>query len=296
MSRNLFLDIFEYEKRKKIPRAELWIGNSIFENLGLKNNIQSRLQLCQELGMDCFFFPLSLTEPTFSPCTYQYFTIPEVRKYIDKINLPLGVILDGPFQHLCRKWGIFAALSLLNDPDKLHSEYKETILLLASAIALMTPLKLDAVVLADDIAYHETTYFSLNLFETLIAPYYREIVNMIHEGQCLAMFHSDGNWSNIFPSLVDCGFDGFAGCQWECMDLVSLKQIAKVFFMTGIDLPLLESDCLGTPERKTWGKQIKALFAERNFVLTSSCGMHAIKHFENLKQIYKWMDELIFDE
>lgn len=118
MEQGLFLESWGGKERKRIPRAELWIGSDVFGTLGLQDNIQARFMLCSELRMDCLFLPLSLGEKITRPPMYRSFTISEIKENIEERNLPLGIILDGPFQCLCQKWGVVRTLSLLDDPGK----------------------------------------------------------------------------------------------------------------------------------------------------------------------------------
>lgn len=66
----------------------------------------------------------------------------------------------------------------------------------------------DIIVLADDYAGNDTTFFSPAVFETFIFPRLRKIVAAIHEEGAKVIKHSDGNLWPILDRIVDAGVDG----------------------------------------------------------------------------------------
>jgi uroporphyrinogen decarboxylase len=81
----------------------------------------------------------------------------------------------------------------------------------------------DAVLFGSDLAFNTNTLMSPAQFDEFIAPYLKELVDIVHEKGKKAIKHSDGNIWPILDSLIDIGFDGIHPVQPQCMDLKEVK-------------------------------------------------------------------------
>ena len=104
---------------------------------------------------------------------------------------------------------------------------------------------------------------------------------------------SEEEASEIIDDLINCRFDGLAGCEPECLDLISLKKTfgSKITFMTGIQADLLYADRLTLTQKHSFIKTIDALGENGGFVLCSATGVSSAKALERLKDLYQWADE-----
>jgi len=65
----------------------------------------------------------------------------------------------------------------------------------------------DIIVLADDYAGNQTTFFSPAHFEEFVRPRLKRMVDAIHDAGAMVIKHSDGNLWRILDRIVDTGVD-----------------------------------------------------------------------------------------
>jgi hypothetical protein len=83
----------------------------------------------------------------------------------------------------------------------------------------------DIISIADDTAYKNRVMYSPKIFEELVAPRYKELIDYIHKRGCLTFYHSDGFTEPFFPGLIKAGFDGIQSLEPAAgMDLKHLKE------------------------------------------------------------------------
>ena len=82
----------------------------------------------------------------------------------------------------------------------------------------------DIISIADDTAYKNRVMYNPKIFEELVAPRYKELINYLHRRGRLTFFHSDGYTEPYFPGLIEAGFDGIQSLEPAAgMDLKHLK-------------------------------------------------------------------------
>lgn len=122
----------------------------------------------------------------------------------------------------------------------------------------------DAVLLLEDMGYKNGLFCSPTVYDQMIFPYYREIVEYIHSKGLFAMLHSCGGIKEALPLIVDAGFDMLnpmevkAGCR--LLDFAEQYK-DKFVFMGGFDARIFESGDLPyiRSEVKQWLDQIKRM-------------------------------------
>ena len=65
----------------------------------------------------------------------------------------------------------------------------------------------NAIAVTDDIAGNKGLLFSANDFLELVWPTYQQMAHIIKRRGLYAFFHSDGDISEIIPTLIEAGFD-----------------------------------------------------------------------------------------
>ena len=65
----------------------------------------------------------------------------------------------------------------------------------------------DCVVLCDDLGYNAGTFASPGTLETLVFPYFVEIVDFFHSRGVMAELHTCGSTAAVMPQIVSAGFD-----------------------------------------------------------------------------------------
>lgn len=278
---------------KRIPRGEMWLGHGLFHDLGWKDDLESRLRLCHDLAMDIVFLPVASPHPHNHLFNYRFFSSDEVSRLVtENHGLLVGVIIDGPFQHLSQKMGLQHLLHQWLTPG-MRATLQEGAAKVGQLVSACLECKPDALVIADDIAYHRSTFVSPRDLESLY-PFYRDWVQQAHEQGIPVLFHSDGNLSDIFSNLLACGFDGLAGCQLEYLELSVLRERDKsrLMLLAGIPGNLLEAKELDLNHKKQFAELLADLTSAGELVLCSAGGLSSARDLGKLKILYQWADEV----
>jgi uroporphyrinogen decarboxylase len=285
----------EHQAQNYIPRGELWLGREVFNKFQSSGEkfLQSHIQLCRESGMDFISLPVKM--PASEQLNYNRFCLDEIQEAAAQSDLFTCVVIDGPFQQLVNKMGLEAALLTSLTQNSGAKGIKETARVTQDLIRESIERGVNAVVIADDIAFRRSTYANPQILRDNLFVLYKSMIDPVHKQNCFAMFHSDGNITSIIDDLINCGFDGLAGCEPECLDLISLKKTfgSKITFMTGIQAGLLYDDRLTLTRKHNFIKKINALGKNGGFVLCSATGVSSTKALERLKDLYLWADEAL---
>ncbi|MDP2931134.1 MAG: hypothetical protein Q8O05_01380, partial [Chloroflexota bacterium] len=168
-----------YQSEKHLPRGEMWLGRGLFGELGWKDDLAARVRLCRELAMDIIFFSVDSPSPHHHSFDYNYFSLGYVLRLIaQKRALPVGIIIDGPFEQLAHQLGLQELLHRWRDEkDRLLPGAAAQVAQVFSACLEAGP---DAIVIADDIAYHQSTYVNPTDLEASLFGFYRDWVAQAH--------------------------------------------------------------------------------------------------------------------
>ena len=83
----------------------------------------------------------------------------------------------------------------------------------------------EIVTIADDSAYKNNVMFDPKIFEEIVAPGYKQMIDYLHKRGLLCFFHSDGFTEPFFPGLIGAGFDGIQSLEpMAGMNLKHLKE------------------------------------------------------------------------
>ena len=134
--------------------------------------------------------------------------------------------------------------------------------------------EIDAVFLADDLAYRNGSIFNPRWLDRVYMPRLARIVEAFHRRKMKVLFHSDGNLWRILDALVSAGIDALNPIEVMAgMDVGEIhRRYPRLLLAGGIDV----SDLLvfGTPEavRETVRRTIDA--AEGRIMVGSSTELH----------------------
>ena len=281
-----------HQGQRRVPRGELWLGSDVFRRPGFEGeeSLQAHIRLCQELGMD--FLSLPVQEPGYGQASYRRFKLDEVGEAVATSRLFTCAIVDGPFQRSAERPGDLSVLSARRDEPG-SARLQEMASAIEETIGELVQRGVSAVVIADDIAYHRSTYASPQVIGERLLPLYSRMVGRIRGGGAFALFHSDGNIAPLIPDLISCGFDGLAGCEPECLDLVQLKKTygSRLTLMTGIRAGLLEPDSPIFARKDDFLREVRTLDKGGGFVMCSACGVNSTEALGRLKTLYAWTGE-----
>jgi uroporphyrinogen decarboxylase len=163
--------------------------------------------------------------------------------------------------------------------------------------AIADPALSPVVLIAEDFASKQGPIFSPAFLRKELFPRVRRVTEAWHRHGLKVLYHSDGNWRQVIPDLVDCGVDGFYCLEASLgMDIVQLKRAwPGHVWAGGVDgVDLMER---GTPEqvRREVHRQIlgtDALHAGGLFIDTSSEINPPIKP-ENFRAMVEAVGEIL---
>jgi len=295
MNKRNIQDVFSHQEQERIPRGELWLGRKLFQDDNLEDDLSGHIQLRKKMGMNLLFLPVSGQKTPSQNMDYRWFSLAEVKKAVEISDLFVGVIVDGPFQRMVTRHDLIAILTeLKRNESELVRELKEETEDVEALVSQCLELNIGAVVIADDIAYQQSTYMSPEDMVKLFTPLYSDLVSRAKAGGVYALFHSCGNISGFLDQLVACGFDGLAGCQGECLDLASIKEkYSALTLLAGIDADLLESESIDELQKREFIDRVISLAKGGGFILASSCGLYSRSSCQRLRELYEIADESV---
>lgn len=115
--------------------------------------------------------------------------------------------------------------------------------------AIASPDLSPVVLIAEDFATKRGPIFSSAFLARYLWPHVRRITQTWHQYGIKVLYHSDGNWKQVIPALIDCGVHGFYCLEPSVgMDIVQLKNAwPNMVWAGGVDgVDLMER---GTPEQ-----------------------------------------------
>jgi hypothetical protein len=282
----------EFGKPVRLPKGEVWINSKVLERAQFQDDLEGHLRLRQRLGMDLFSLPLSSEDGYNLSQGYRYFNLDEVREAVRLSDLLVMVVLDGPFQSLTSAKGLMTVLSeWKQSKEALREQCSKGSEGVRRLVDPCLRAGVEAFVLADDLAYEQSTYFSPKEFEEILAPFYVMAVRNIHAGGARALFHSCGNIRGFMPQLRSSGFDGFAACQTRLLDRASPPEERPIVTLGGIEPEHLEPRTLDERHQQAFQRSVQDLAAGGGLILGSSCGLYKPEFLDRIKLLYELADD-----
>ncbi|MBI2303498.1 MAG: hypothetical protein HYU86_01955 [Chloroflexi bacterium] len=264
--------------------------------MGCTDDLKGRIDLCNALQMDFLGIPVSWRETDGAAYSYRCFTLEKVAEAVHTSNLPVAAVVDGPFSRLIAQKGL---LELLREKghdagalSKALKEVEEDEIPLGELVTGCAQAGAKLVVIADDLAYNQTTYLQPAHMRQALFPCYAGLVSRIHELSLYALIHSDGNLTRIVPELIACGFDGIL-CQSDCpeMNVAFLKERYRdsLIWFTGIGADLLSASHLDEQSLSCFMTQVRDMVRDGHLVLSSCVGLFEPASVRQLEQVYAWL-------
>lgn len=142
---------------------------------------------------------------------------------------------------------------------------------------------------ADDMAYHSSPFFSDELYREHLLPYTKRVAEKITKPW---IFHSDGNLTPLFDSLISQGMNGIHPIEARSMDreMVRDKYKDRITFVGGVELAALQA---GTVEesRATAHEMIDMFKGKASYMFCSSNSIMPGVKPENLKAALEVLEE-----
>ena len=149
-------------------------------------------------------------------------------------------------------------------------------------------LDIDAIYTSDDIGMQTGTFFSMDVFREFLKPYYKELIDHVHELGMHFWLHACGNVRQFIPELIDIGLDVLHPIQKHTM---AEKEIAAEFgrdicVWAGMDVQRIIP--YGSPEDVR--REVRFLFdtyfrGEGRFIITAGNRMTPDTPLRNLEAL-----------
>ena len=146
----------------------------------------------------------------------------------------------------------------------------------------------EVIILGDDYAHNKGTMMSPELFESMILPRLKKMVDMIHEEGAFCIKHTDGNIHKILDMLVSTGADGLNPFEPVAgMNLKNVKELIgdKVCITGNIDCAHLLPFGSRQDVRKAVKQAIEDAGTGGGYIMTSSNSIHSSCKPENFVEM-----------
>ena len=172
---------------------------------------------------------------------------PDLIEYYDTVERVVRMDITGFFGEARWLMGLERLLmTFYDDPGWIHDimDFWEHFIIETCREAIEN-VKIDYVVLWEDMCYNKAMLLSPRFFREFIQPHYKKVTAFLREnGKDLIMVDSDGNVDELIPLLLESGVNGIYPLEATCNDVVELrKKYGKQLVMAGnIDKRVLSRD------------------------------------------------------
>ncbi len=144
-------------------------------------------------------------------------------------------VVNGAFQLVVKRKGMMELMTdLAIAPDDVSQELRNISHEVITTMATGVRSGAHGVIIADDIAYSQSTFISPEAVEQLLFPLWSMQVRSAHELGVPVFFHSDGNLRGVLQLIEHAGFDGL-----QCVDATAGMTVQDVKAHCGTSLCLM---------------------------------------------------------
>jgi hypothetical protein len=147
--------------------------------------------------------------------------------------------------------------------------------------------QLDGIYLCEDLAYKTNLFASPKIYEALLFPYYRELIDFYHEQGVLVLFHSDGAVKNVLPMLADLGIDAFNPVEAKAVgnDILHFAELygEKFGFIGGLDARIFETNDKDTIQKAVASFMIGMKARNARFVFASDHSLSPLVAYDSYR-------------
>lgn len=163
----------------------------------------------------------------------------ELEKYAQghrRGDYPLWITLPGCFWFPRELWGIENHLFAFYDRPELYRRILKDLAqyqvrLLERVYEVVTP---DFMTFAEDMSYNKGPMISEELFDTVLAPFYRTVVPVLHSHGTRVIMDSDGDVSRMIPWMQRVGIQGVLPLERKAgVDIAALREQYPDFLFIG---------------------------------------------------------------
>jgi uroporphyrinogen decarboxylase len=140
--------------------------------------------------------------------------------------------------------------------------------------------------LYEDLGFANGPFASPTMFDQIIFPYYRELVDFYHGHGLRVILHSCGGVTQLVPQLVDMGIDCLQPMEAKAgVDVLSLARLYgdRMAFMGNIDVTILNTNDRGRVREEVVGKLSALYDIDAHYVFHSDHSIPPDVNFETYR-------------
>ena len=160
----------------------------------------------------------------------------EVKPRHDAGEAAVWLTMSGFFWFPRDLFGIESHLfSFYDEPELLHRMNRDLAAYAQRALeAAFTVLTPDFLMLSEDMSYNHGPMLSKACFDEFLAPYYRQVVPLLHSHDVPLIIDTDGDVEPMIPWLMECGIDGVLPLERQSgVDVARIRSKYPEFAMIG---------------------------------------------------------------
>jgi uroporphyrinogen decarboxylase len=274
----------------RIPRGELCIGDDLIKDYlnCTEVGFEERAAFVEKLGQDLVCLPPDYPVGKDVPDVADVL-LPDVERWALEQPFFTFAMLDGICGWGVRTLGYTEFLTLpRSSPLSFQELCRSVAELNRELIKRLIDQGVDGILLADDIAYQRGVLFNPELMRECLFPSLGSQVEAAG-GNVPVFFHSDGNYAEVIPDLIQCGFQGL-----ECFERSAGMDVGKLQELYRGQLCLwgtLEVEDLIKAHDSAFLDElvsgIQQLAAQGGFILGTTCGLFKGIDLDGLVAIYE---------
>lgn len=280
------------QETDRLAKGELCINDSVVrQELSCDYvGFAERLAFVNALGLDIFtlspvYSQLAGGLPNPGECIW-----PDIEQWITGTGLFNFAIVDGAFEVGMRTLGCLEFLTLPGKSPLSLTEFIGKVEKLNMCMFEDLVAKgIDGIILADDIAYRKGLLINPKILKEYFFPSLARQVEEI-AGKGIPVFsHSDGNYREVIPDLINIGFQGLHCIDHNCgMDIADLQREFgnKLCLWGHLDLP--DTQQARDPAiLQDVVVSVRKLALQKGLILGTNSGLFEGIDFTGLKAIYR---------
>jgi len=283
--------------QERIPIGELCIDHALIRQAekGERSDFEETLSFVSRMNLDIFtispVYPQNVKRlPHPAECLW-----PDLKKWTAETLLFTFALLDGAFEWGLRLLG-FRNFLLLDKtaPAALRGFIQQVEKLNKTLIAFLAKSGVDGVILADDIAFGSGLMTRPAVLREYFFPSLARQTAAAAEHNLLAFYHSDGNYREVIPDIIDAGFSGLHCLDKSSgMDMARLQQeVGNALCLWGhldINDAIQAGDSARLPDLTA---AIQRLATGKRFILGTNSGLFQGMNVEGLSALYRSISPL----
>lgn len=176
------------------------------------------------------------------------------------------------------------------DPESVHALFRKLCdFYKAMIVRAHKELALDGIFTSDDLGTQSSVFFSPEIFAEFFAPYYREVIELLHSLGMHFWLHTCGNIERLIPQFVELGVDVLHPIQKYTMDERHIAETYGDKFAIWAGFDVQQIIPWGTPDEVR--REVRFMMdtyarSDGRFLFTAGNGINDDCTTESLRALY----------